>query len=240
MIGLRDAIGQLPWPAVGRWASLGMVIAVLLALVLRGLAGRNARGRRLEFALLPDPEFETTSEAVIRFAAQLGRVRRASGLLHHADASSIRLRFRSVGDGEFLTSIVVPQATGSGLRRAVYADVETRPISEVVDALPGPSVATGVDRQCDGVGDSHPKPPRDSDQLLAPVLELVGHEEPPPGDDPPPRLHRRPRDNPRGDQEAGPGDDRQGHVAPGSRRVLTSWVDTDRAFGSTSPSAETT
>ena len=208
VIRLRDAIGQVPLPLAGRWVTLVVVIAVLLAVVialLRSRRGRNGRRRRLEYALLPDPEFETTSEAVIRFAAQIGRVRRASGLLHHADANSIRLRFRSVGDGQFLTSIVVPQEAAPGLRRAMYPDVETRPISEVVDALPGPSIATGNDRQIDVAVESNAEPPQDPCPSPAPVLELIGPDDSPPGDDPPPRVQRRPHDDPRGDQDPRPG-----------------------------------
>ena len=196
MIRLRDAVTQVPWETVGRWAAMALVIAVLIALVLallRSRTGRNGRRRRLEYALLPDPEFETTSEAVIRFAAQLGRVRRASGLFHHADANSIRLRLQSVGEGQFLTSIVVPREAAPGLRRAMYPDVETRPISEVIDALSGPSVASGNDRQID-VAVASGREPSDPDQVpLASVLELVGPVvDPPPGEDRPPRVERRP------------------------------------------------
>ena len=70
---LKDAWSQVPWMAVGRWAAVVLLLAVVIA-VLRARTGRNGRRRRLEYALLPDPEFETTPEAVIRFAAQMGRV----------------------------------------------------------------------------------------------------------------------------------------------------------------------
>ena len=243
MIRLKDAVSQVPWATVGRWAAMALVMAVLVALVLallRSRAGRHGRRRRLEYALLPDPEFETTSEAVIRFAAQLGRVRRASGLLHHADANSIRLRLQSVGEGQFLTSIVVPQEAAPGLRRAMYPDVETRPISEVVDALSGPSVASGNDRQIDVAVASSPQP-SDPDQVpLASVLELAPIVDPPPGEDRRPRVERRPHVG-----RPGAGDPRrveqprQDADRP-RRRAVTPWVDTRRLRATTSPPGERT
>ena len=243
MIRLKDAVTQVPWAIVGRWAAVALVIAVLVAVVralLRSRAGRNGRRRRLEYALLPDPEFETTSEAVIRFAAQLGRVRRASGLLHHADANSIRLRLQSVGEGQFLTSIVVPQEAAPGLRRAMYPDVETRPISEVVDALTGPSVASGNDRQIEVAVASSSQPSAPDQVPVASVLQITPMVDPPPRDDRPPGVERRPQVN-----RPGGGDPRRAEQpredADRSRpRATTSWVDTPPPSATTSPTGERT
>ena len=130
---LDGGIATLPWGTIAAAVMALAVVLVVSVAVLRAMSGRKARRRRLEFALLPDPEFETSVEEVIRLAAQLGRVRRASGLIHHPDGNSVRLRFRSIDDGRLVSSIVVPEAAAPGLRRAMYPMVETRPINEIVD-----------------------------------------------------------------------------------------------------------
>jgi len=152
-VRLGEELSGLPWATISRWAIAAAAAAALAAVViavLRSRVGRRGRRLRVEYALLPDPEFETSVEEVIRFAAQMGRARRATGLMHHPDANSIRLRLRSVRDGQLLTSIVMPQEAAAGLRRAMYPDVEIRPITEVLDAdlePPGMTLASdGTDR----------------------------------------------------------------------------------------------
>lgn len=188
MIPLNEALSALPWTTIGRSAAIVTAAALTISLcvsLVRARSRRLGRRRRLEYALLPDPAFETTIEAVIRFAAQLGRVRRASGLLHHPNANSIRLRFRSVREGQFLTSMVVPEAAAPGLRQARFPEVETRPVDEVVDALIGPSVATGNDRHVAVANGSHGGPSRGRQPDASPVRELSDGDEQGPGDDAP-------------------------------------------------------
>ena len=215
---MRDTFGGLPWAMIGRWAAVAAAAAVLamaVIAVLRSRVGRRGRGLRVEYALLPDPEFETSVEEVIRFAAQMGRARTATGLLHHPDADSIRLRLRSVKDGQLLTSIVMPQDAAPGLRRAMYPDVEIRPIAEVVDTDLETPGTTPDGSRADRLVNSNPDPSQ------------AGPSRPgrPGGDDRPPPADRPPAQGGRGPVEAKPpagprpaGDDDQ---------AAALWVDRD-------------
>jgi len=189
-VRLGEELSGLPWATISRWAIAAVAAAALAAVViaaLRSRVGRRGRRLRVEYALLPDPEFETSVEEVIRFAAQMGRARRATGLMHHPDANSIRLRLRSVRDGQLLTSIVMPQEAAAGLRRAMYPDVELRPITEVVDAdLEPPGMTTASDGT-DRIVESPPP---------ATLYQDQGGEDdrPPPSNQPPAAVERGPAD----------------------------------------------
>ncbi len=236
---LLNTLDPVPWDEVTRWATLAVVIAVGIALVITALRARGARKgrqRRIEYAMLPSPEFETTSEAVIRFASQLGRARRATGVMHHPDANSVRLRLRSVGEGQCLMSVAIPEAAASGVRRAMYPDVESRLIEEIITSLEGPSIASGNGRSQDSVeaapADQVPADP--ADQLvdapdvgyphvdLPPRVDSRPHVAGPPGEDRPPAV-----DTPR-DEQPPPGREVNLWVTSSGPRRSMSPVPTER------------
>ena len=233
MVRLRDAAEQAPWDQVIRWMTATLVIAVVIAVViaaLRARNGRNGRRGRVEYALLPSPEFETTTEDVIRFASQLGRARRATGLTHHADANSVRIRLRSVGESECLMTIAIPETAGSGVRRAMYPDVETRPIDDVITSLEGPSIASGNGRSQDLVGSAPAGPPRAPLSQSAPADIGPTEVEPPPRVNPPPRVGTRPQD------EGPRGVDSRPDQEIRARGGVALWVDRTGGREPTSPS----
>ena len=231
---LLNTLEGVPWDQVTRWATLVMVLAVGIALViaaLRARGGRHGRRRRIEYALLPSPEFETTSEAVIRFASQLGRARRATGIMHHPDANSVRLRLRSVGEGQCLMSVAIPEAAASGVRRAMYPDVESRLIDEIITSLEGPSIASGNGRSQDSVeaAPAHLVPAHPAGHLVDVSDDPYPHVDQPPRVDPGPHGDAPPR------EDAPPPVHARRDEEPPPRRDVTLWVSSSGARRSTSP-----
>ena len=211
---LGEELSGLPWATISRWAIAAVAAAALAAVViavLRSRVGRRGRRLRVEYALLPDPEFETSVEEVIRFAAQMGRARRATGLMHHPDANSIRVRLRSVRDGQLLTSIVMPQEAAAGLRRAMYPDVELRPITEVLDADLEPP---GMTLASDG-----------TDRIVESPRTATLYQDQRGEDERPPPAKQPPADGERGPDETQPGDPPRAGAGDGPAEV---WVDRDR------------
>ncbi len=106
-----------------------------------------------EFGLLPSPEFEPPAEALVRFAAQIGRIRAATRG-RAGKRRSLRVTVRSVGEGQCLMTMTVPTDAARTLRAAMYTEVEVRPISEVLSEL-GVCSEDGADPQ---VVVEHPDP----------------------------------------------------------------------------------
>lgn len=192
MSWLEHAQRILSWDGRAVWIAAAATVVVVLAVWRRGASRRSGR---VELALLPSPEFEVSLEDVVRFAAQLGRVRKASGLRHTSESNSVRLRFRSVAGGRLLASIEVAEGFAPALRRSMFVDVESRPI-DWVDARFGPSVA-------DGNGRSVPLPAGriPSESLDPHSADLDDHSRP---DDDPERGERRRRDGTRRGEEHAP------------------------------------
>ncbi len=230
---LLNTLESVPWSQVTRWATLVVVIAVGIALVisaLRARGGRHGRRRRIEYALLPSPEFETTSEAVIRFASQLGRARRATGIMHHLDANSVRLRLQSVGEGQCLMSVAIPEEAASGVRRAMYPDVESRLIDEIITSLEGPSIASGNGRNQDSV-ESAPAdlvPAPSAGPVFAATNDRHPHVDAPPRVEPGPQGDAPPR------EDASPPVHARQDEEPPPRRDVTLWVSSSGPRRSTS------
>ncbi len=199
MEALLDTLEQVTWSQLIRWATIAVVLAVGAVAglaTLRARVARHGRQRRIEYGLLPSPEFETTNEAVIRFATQLGRARRATGIMHHPDANSVRLRFQSVGDGLCLMSMSIPEAAAPGIRRALYPDVESRPLDEVIASLEGPHLVSGIGPPADPAGTTPgvEGPPRVDPRPPVAPRPPAGT---PPGVEPPPPAQAPPGEQPR-------------------------------------------
>jgi hypothetical protein len=103
---------------------LGAIAFVIARVVLTRLQLRD----RISFALLPADSFDPPIEAVVRFAAQLARVR--GGLIGWLTprASAVRIVLDSLPGGRMLYRIECPRRALPVLRAAVatYGEVELR------------------------------------------------------------------------------------------------------------------
>jgi hypothetical protein len=104
--------------------ALGLVVLLVLAGALRlVLTRRSLRGRERLYAV-PVDSFDPDVEAVLRFAMQLGRTRRAVGGLLDRRARAVRVRLDSFGEGEMLYGLEIPARSRGVVRAAVYPGVE--------------------------------------------------------------------------------------------------------------------
>lgn len=108
-----------------------------LAMLATGLAGagvalarvlvtRRTLASRVRVGLVPADSFDPSLEAVVRFAAQLARTRRAVGGWLDPRASAIRLLIHSGPDGTLRYALEVPARARPALEAAahLYAEVE--------------------------------------------------------------------------------------------------------------------
>lgn len=110
---------------------VGVVIAaaalVIVAVVLAARSGvqlHRARNDRLELAVVPTSEFDPDPESVLRFASQLLRTRRATGVAVPDGAHAVRLSLCSMGEGRMVQLLSGPSRAASILRQPGYSQVE--------------------------------------------------------------------------------------------------------------------
>lgn len=107
------------------FASSALVIAGLIA---RLVATRRTLRTRTRFVVVPADEFDPSPEAVVRFAAQLGRVRRRVRGWLDRRASAVRIRLEADPDGRLAYLLEAPQHAEGVVRSALrsYEGVELR------------------------------------------------------------------------------------------------------------------
>jgi ABC-type dipeptide/oligopeptide/nickel transport system permease component len=105
-----------------------LVVAAVTFAVLRVVVTRRLLADRVALAVLPSESFDPTPEAVVAFAAGLGRVRRARLGWLAPRACAVRVRLASLPGGRMLYVLEVPRSTLGVLRAAVavYDGVELR------------------------------------------------------------------------------------------------------------------
>lgn len=105
-----------------------VVLAAIVTLVARSVLTRRQLQDRVSFAVLPADSFDPPIDAVVRFAAQLARVR--GGLIGWLTprASAVRIVLDSLPGGRMLYRIECPRRALSVVRAAIaaYGEVELR------------------------------------------------------------------------------------------------------------------
>lgn len=98
----------------------------LLPVVVRVIVVRRALGRRVRVQLIPADSFDPADEAVIRFAAGLGRARRAVRGLLDAPGSAVRIRLDTDSANRLRYTVELPEHARSALRTSIgsYPSVE--------------------------------------------------------------------------------------------------------------------
>lgn len=129
-------------------AGVAVVILGLLLVAVRVIVVRRALGRRVRVQLVPADSFDPADEAVIRFAAGLGRAHRAIRGLLDGPASAVRVQLDTDTANRLRYTVEFPDHARSALRTAIgsYPGVELHdldPDSEPdVDAAAESPVAT--------------------------------------------------------------------------------------------------
>jgi hypothetical protein len=129
---LADAISSLRGPLVG-------LTSLLAALALaRAVATRRALRRRVRLAVVPADEFDPSPDAVVRFAAQLARVRRSVRGWVDRRARAVRVRLELSADGRLIYLLEVPGDSEELLRSALrgYEGIELRAPGELAAGAP--------------------------------------------------------------------------------------------------------
>lgn len=111
---------------MGSVVDSAVVLAVLLVAVgaLRVVLIRRALRGRERLYMVPVDSFDPDVEAVLRFAMQLGRTRRAVWGLPGRRARAVRVRLDSYGEGEMLYGLEIPSKSRGVVRAAVLPGVE--------------------------------------------------------------------------------------------------------------------
>lgn len=124
-------------------ASSPVVIGVGAALVAlaatRLVATSKTLRSRTAVVVVPADEFDPSIEALLRFAAQLARVRRSVRGWLDARASAVRIRLQPDSEGRITYAIEVPARSSDLLRGALrsFEGVELRDPAEVITEGPG-------------------------------------------------------------------------------------------------------
>lgn len=107
-------------------AASAVVILGLLLVVVRVIVVRRALGRRVRVQLIPADSFDPADEAVIRFAAGLGRARRAVRGLLDSPGSAVRIRLDTDSANRLRYTVELPEHARSALRTSIgsYPSVE--------------------------------------------------------------------------------------------------------------------
>ena len=113
-------------PFILTLSSLCSVPSFLLLLLTR-----RALASRVRVLVLAPDSFEPSMDAVLRFASQLSRVRRATGGWWERRASAVRVTLDTNGQGRMRYSLTVPGRAVPALRSALsaYDHVQIRPMS---------------------------------------------------------------------------------------------------------------
>lgn len=144
------ATSALRWlPTLGDLLTFPLALTPIVAAVLvlaglltvrRRVIGR-ALSRRVRVQMVPTDAFDPSVEAVLRFAAGLGRTRRVVRGLLEGPASSARLRLSPDTAGRLRYEVEVPAHARATLAAAGYGEVELHDIEP--DDLADVSASTG-------------------------------------------------------------------------------------------------
>ena len=104
--------------------------------VVRSVVTRRALRSRVTFAVVPADEFDPSIETVVRFAAQLARVRRTVRGWADFGASAIRVRLENDREGRLAYLLEVPARSQQLVRAALrtYEGVELRDPHAILNA----------------------------------------------------------------------------------------------------------
>jgi hypothetical protein len=113
-------------PAI--YATGGLMVVLLAGLTCRVVVTRRAVARRVRLAVLAPDSFAPTLDAVLRFAAQLSRVRRFRGSWFDTGASAVRVLLDGSHQGAMRYSLVVGERSLPAIRSALsnYSQVQVR------------------------------------------------------------------------------------------------------------------
>jgi hypothetical protein len=137
-IGIAPLVARLdPSQVLAGFARRSYILAVpaLLAavlLALRVLATRRALRSRIRLAVAPAEDFDPSLEAVVRFAAQLSRLRRSVRGWLDRRASALRIRLEPDPDGRLAYSVEAPARA----REPLLAALRSYERLEVMEAPP--------------------------------------------------------------------------------------------------------
>jgi hypothetical protein len=123
----------------GRIHLLALVALPVVGLLgLRVLATRRALRSRVRFAVVPADDFDPSLEAVMRFAAQLSRVRRSVRGWLDRRASAVRIRLEPDPDGRLAYSVEAPGRAREVLLAALrsYERLELSEVGRPADDPP--------------------------------------------------------------------------------------------------------
>jgi hypothetical protein len=107
--------------AHGLAAALALMALVAVVLLARSVACRRTLAERVTVELVPTDSFAPAPEAVLRFAAGLGRSRRLLRGSLDAPASAVRLALVTDQDGRMRYRVTLPGHAAGALRTAVGA-----------------------------------------------------------------------------------------------------------------------
>ncbi len=109
-------------------ATGGSAVLLLAALTCRVVVTRRAVRRRVRLVVLAPDSFAPTLDAVLRFSAQLSRVRRLRGGWFDAGASAVRVMLDGSHEGAMRYSLLVPERSLPAIRSALsnYSQVQVR------------------------------------------------------------------------------------------------------------------
>jgi hypothetical protein len=120
-----------------------MPLPVVGLLGLRVLATRRALRSRVRFAVVPAEDFDPSLEAVVRFAAQLSRVRRSVRGWLDRRASAVRIRLEPDPEGRLAFSVEAP----SRAREVLLAALRSYERLEVTEVAPAAKPPAGLERE---------------------------------------------------------------------------------------------
>jgi hypothetical protein len=105
-----------------------LLVLSLAALTCRAVVTRRALSRRVRLVVLAPDSFAPSLDAVLRFAAQLSRVRRFTCAWFDPGASAVRVLLDASPDGAMRYSLVVPERSLPAVRSALsnYDRVQLR------------------------------------------------------------------------------------------------------------------
>jgi hypothetical protein len=127
---------------VTEYGVTGLLVLLLAALTCRVAVTRRALARRVRLVVLAPDSFAPALDAVLRFAAQLSRVRRSTGAWFDPAASAMRVLLDGSRDGAMRYSLIVPERSLPAVRSALsnYNQVQVRLVGPEPPLRPPASV----------------------------------------------------------------------------------------------------
>ena len=126
-----------------------IVLALLVAMLVacRVVASRRALASRARLVVLAPDSFDPSLDAVLRFAAQLSRVRRVVGGWFDRRAQAVRVLLDCDADGRMRYSLTVPERALPGARPSAPLTASRSSASNPGRISPMPLKASGRTRE---------------------------------------------------------------------------------------------